>query len=301
MAEIPNMKLTVDGLEQRSEVVEIMARFGQPVSADTRKFIQEHGLDDCESGGCMSWIWYQWLQGTSVDKIRRRVDAFVERGMEMQEISHKLHGRPRHDLYLLHCAIFASSESQLNRLAEQVVDTSGYKKYKPSNDGEMYECAWCGLVKHWILGNRKKAAQQSKVVWSAYRFPNLRAATKPLVVPWLEEDWESFRKQQERDFGRLWDRAHKDRWTVRKETREEIVVTIAKYFAPQDWCWAHCGMAMLAHRQGVEVRTEAFWFPAHALRFVNRNRGINPVQQAGCSEPRDGASVSDPKPRARGH
>jgi hypothetical protein len=116
------MKLTVNDLRDRTEVAETMAGFDQPIDKDTRQYLKETGLDDAQPVGCMEWIWWQWLLGAPQKKIHMRVEAFVERGMEMQRISPHLHHRPAHDLYLLHCAIFASSEAQLHELAEQVVD-----------------------------------------------------------------------------------------------------------------------------------------------------------------------------------
>jgi hypothetical protein len=219
----------------------------------------------------MGWNWFQWLLGGPVGEIRGRVEAFVDRGMAMQEISPLYEGRPGHDLFLLHCAIFASSDAQLKKVAERVVDTSGYKGHAPPNTGDLYESAWCGMVKHWILGDRDKAAQQAEIVWKAYRFPNLRASVKPLVTPWLKGDWSSFRQQQQKDFAKLWERIRKDRSAV-KENGEEIVIDVDRFSTKQTWCWAHCGMALLAHRQGAEVVTDDFWFPPHALKCVTPNQ-----------------------------
>jgi hypothetical protein len=215
----------------------------------------------------MEWTWFQWLAAGSVDDIRSRVEAVVDRGMTLQDLTPLLQGRPSHDLFLLHCAIFASPEKQLAKLAERVVDACDFGEYKPKNDGELYESAWCGMVKHWILGDRKKAAEHADIVWGAYRFPNLSPSTKPLITPWLNEDWDSFRKHQQKDFKKLWDHIRKDRWRpILKESAEEIVVSVERFRGKQSWCWAHCGLALLAHRRGIPVATDDFWFPPYALK-----------------------------------
>lgn len=88
------------------------------------------------------------------------------------------------------------------------------------------------------------------------------AAPKPLVIPWLKRDWAAFAKQQQKDFEKLWNRARKDRWTVKSENSTEVVVTTERYQIDHMWCWAHCGMALLAHREGAQVVTDPFWSPA---------------------------------------
>jgi hypothetical protein len=261
------MKLTVEHLQRKIQNTETLAEFGNPIGPRTHEYLLESGLSEGWPVFCMQWIWFQWLAAGPVDEIRTRVEAVVDRGMALQDLTSLLQGRPSHDLFLLHCAIFASPETQLRTLAERVVNASGFGEQKPKNDGELYESAWCGMVKHWILGDRKKAIEQADIVWKAYRFPNLRATTKPLVTPWLNEDWDSFRKQQQKDFKKLWDRIRKDRWRpILKETGEEVVVSVERFNGKQSWCWAHCGLALLAHRRGVHVATDAFWFPLHALK-----------------------------------
>jgi len=263
------MKLTVKDLQGKSQRAEALARFGEPITLTLREYLLEDGFEESTAVSCMDWIWCQWLSGAPIEEVRGRVEGVVNRGMEMQDISPLFRKRPSHDLFLLHCAIFASSTSQLKKLAERVVDASGYKQYTPRNDGELYESAWCGMVKHWILGDRDKAAQQAEIVWGAYRFPNLKASTKPLVAPWLKQDWKSFMTQQRKDFIKHWDRIRKDRWCpIQKEDSEKIIVSVDRFSPKQSWCWAHCGMALLAYREGAEVATDPFWFPPHALKCV---------------------------------
>lgn len=193
-------KLKLENLLPNARVWGIMAQFGKPIDQETKEYLEEEGLGDGRTRaiGCLGWIWSQWLLQTSPTAIREQVEPFVERGMEMQELSSKFSMRPLHDIYLLQCAIFASDEAQLKKLAQRVVDTGGYRNYRPRNDGELYISAWSGMLKHWILGNTKKAREQSEVIWDAYRDISCRAATKPLVTPWLNCDWEGFRKSQER-------------------------------------------------------------------------------------------------------
>jgi hypothetical protein len=170
-----------------------------------------------------------------------------------------------HDLYLLHCAIFASDDSQLKTVAEQVADADGDKCTKPLDNGELYASAWCGMIKYWILGDDRRALQQADLIWGAHRETTVFAAPKPLVLPWLKRDWAAFFKCQQKDFEKLWNRARQDRWTVKAENSTEVVVTTERYQIEHQWCWAHCGMALLAHRQGVKVASDPFWFPAIAL------------------------------------
>jgi hypothetical protein len=146
-----------------------------------------------------------------------------------------------------------------------VVDASGYANYTPQNDGELYVSAWSGMLKFWILGDRKRAEQEAKVVWQAHRDISFRASSKELVIPWLAGDWKSFMKHQQKDFEKLWARVCKD-GTVTSETSFERVVNMSKFSSVQQlWCWTHCGLALLAHRHGVQIMTDPFWLPSAAI------------------------------------
>ena len=261
------MKLTIEQLEDSGRVAEIMASFGKPMNRITKEYLMEKGLDYARVVGCMKWIWFQWLQNGSEALIRERVASFVADGMQRQKLSPKFRHRPRHDLLLLHCAVFASRRAQLLKLAERVVDASGFRSYTPRNDGELYTSAWCGAFKYWILGDREKAVQQAEIIWGSYRPPYLKAASQPLATPWLKQDWNAFVKAQKKDFEKLWSSGRKN-GTVRKQTSLETIVTVDSYPVEQLWCWAHCGMALLAYRQGVQVVTDPFWFPPHALKCL---------------------------------
>ena len=48
---------------------------------------------------------------------------------------------------------------------------------------------------------------------------------------------------------------------------------VERYNVQQLWCWAHCGLALLAYRAGAEVATDPFWFPSHALQCGPVERG----------------------------
>src|SRR5258708_34659341 len=100
------MKLIVDNIQTTSEIAIKMAQFDAPIDETTKTFLQERGFSDAKTRavGCMTWIWQQWLLETPCSVISKRVESFVDRGMDMQHISAKFHMRPMHDLYLLHCA-----------------------------------------------------------------------------------------------------------------------------------------------------------------------------------------------------
>lgn len=217
--------------------------------------------------GCLGWIWCQWLSGAPKEKIQNEVEFVVARGMEVQEQSRNQNYRCLHDLWLLNCAILASSNSQLEKLAESVVDSRGDKQ-EPRNNGELFAAAWCGALKYWILGDPKQAANQFETVGKAYRYDIARVAPKSLVSQWLAGDWKSFVKEQRKDFKALWEWLRKNRLVV-SENESETVIAFDQLPVPgRGWCWSHCGLAMLAHRQGVEVTTDPFWFPPHALQCV---------------------------------
>jgi hypothetical protein len=184
------MNLKIEKLQPRARVWERMAQFGQPIDPATLAYLKEDGLGDGEARavGCMGWIYSQWLMAGPATEIHKRVEEFVERGMKMQSLSPKFYKRPVHDLYLLHCAIFGSSDEQLKTLAKRVVDGSGYKKYTPRNDGELYTSAYCGMLKYWVLGEWEKAIQQSEIIWGAHHYVAYRAASKPLITPWLKRE-----------------------------------------------------------------------------------------------------------------
>jgi hypothetical protein len=229
----------------------------------------EHGFSSPRiwAEGCLGWIWCQWLSSAPREKIQKEVEFVVERGMEMQKKSANQHYRCLHDLWLLNCAALASSTNQLERLANVVVDSKGDKQ-EPRNNGELFAAAWCGALKYWILGEQKKAAEEFKIAGEAYRYDIARVAPKPLVAKWLAGDWKGFAKEQKKDFKARWERARKDRIVI-SENADEVVIAFDNIPVPgRGWCWAHCGMAMLAHRQGIEVVTDPFWFPPHALDCV---------------------------------
>ena len=230
----------------------------------------------CWAEGCMGWVWCQWLSGGECDIVRKEVEFAVERGMEVQTLAKDQNYRCLHDLWLLHCAIFASSEAQLLRLAEAVVDSSGTTE-SPRNNGELFAAAWCGMLKYWILGDKEKSRKEAEVIWGAYRYDIAKTAPKPMVVKWLAEDWKGFAKQQQKDFKAQWDRLRKYS-IVRSETDQETVIAFDGIpVAGEGWIWAHCGLALLALREGAEVFTDPLWFPEHALRCAQSRAGSRGV------------------------
>jgi hypothetical protein len=261
------MKITVLNLEQRIWIGENLALFGRPVDRDAEISLMKSGLSDARirAGGCLGWIWGKWLSGASKEEIRSTVEPFVERGLELRARSKSYDTLPLHDLLLLNCAIFGSSEAQLKMVAERVADAAGDKNETPLDNGELFAAAWCGTLKHWIRGDYQKATQQSELVWGAYREHNVSTASKPLVVPWLNRDWAKFKKAQEKDLEKLWVRARKNGTVIGTSDDQGLVMTTDKYYVMNDWCWSHCGLALLAHRHGADVATDPFWFPPNAL------------------------------------
>lgn len=265
--------IKVLSLEESARKAAMLARFGSPIEQPDLNYLLGNGLKAAAHSAlsCMGWVWRQWLTGVSRAAVSKQVEPLVERGLELRGRSKSYHCLPEHDLHLLHCAIFSGSDTLVRSVAEQIADAEGDKGAKPMDfgHGELYAAAWSGMMKYWILGDQPKALQQADIIWGAYRDKSLFAAPKPLVQPWLKQDWKAFTKCQQKEFEKLWNRARKDGWTVRSETSTEVVVTTERYQIGHQWCWAHCGMALLAHRQGAEVATDPFWFPSTALSDVS--------------------------------
>jgi hypothetical protein len=261
------MHIKVLQVSESAQKAEKQAEFGKPIDESMKLGLLRSGLQGAahRASNCMGWVWRQWLMGNGKEVLAPKVEPFVSRGLEMRAITRSYHGLPVHDLYLLNCAIFGGSDAQVMAVAEKVTDASGDKGEGPRDDGELYAAAWCGMMKYWILADERKAAEQSELIWGAYRQSGMKAASKPLVIPWLKRDWKAFAKAQSKDFEKLWNRARKDCWTVRSENSTEVVVTTERYQIEHQWCWAHCGMALLAHREGAEVVTDPFWFPEVAI------------------------------------
>lgn len=259
--------LKVAALAESASKAEERAAFGRPLNDADLKYMLGSGLKEAlyRAENCMGWVWRKWLAGASREEISQRVGPFVERGLEYRELCRCYDYVALHDLYLLHCAIFGGSESQVRQVAAVMGDASGDKGAVPRDDGELYAAAWSGMLKYWILGEEGKAVEQSEMIWGAYRERGIFAAAKPLVTPWLKRDWPRFQKAQRKDFDKLWQRAKKDGWTVRAENSTQVIVTTEKYQIEHMWCWAHCGLGILGHRAGAEVATDEFWFPENAI------------------------------------
>lgn len=89
-------------------------------------------------------------------------------------------------------------------------------------------------------------------------------------------------KARRKEFQKLWTRARNDGWTVKAESAAEVVVTTDRYQIEHQWSWAHCGMAMLAHREGVDVATDSFWFPKSATAetgIISRSKESSSTDQ----------------------
>jgi hypothetical protein len=265
------MNLTINDLPKALNIARYMACFGTEFNEATKNRIRDEGFGGLASTahGCLRWIWTQWLAGAPATDIQSQVQAFVLRGMELRSLSSRSEWRGRHDLFFLHCAIFVSPEIQLKALAEQVVDASGFEGRSPEERfGELHASAWSGMLKYAILGNPERAVEQANIAWKARQDNSFHTAAKSLVTPWLEQDWKAFAKAQEKDFRRLWGRLSKDP-TVMSQSGDNVAVNTLDISIPQIWCWAHCGLAILAHRQfGAKVATDPLWFPRRALEVV---------------------------------
>lgn len=259
--------LKVAALAESVRKGEAAAEFGRPLNEADAKFMLGNGLQAAlhRAEKCLGWVWRQWLLGAAREEISQRVAPFVERGLEYRDRCRSYDYVALHDLYLLHCAIFGGNQSQLKRVAAAVGDASGDKGVVPQDNGEWYAAAWSGMMKYWILGEDQKALEQSNVIWTAHRDREVSAAPKPLVASWLSRDWPRFIKAQRKDFDKLWQRAKKDAWTVKAEDSTHVIVTTEKYQIGHQWCWAHCGLAILARRAGAEIATDEFWFPKAAV------------------------------------
>lgn len=275
-------QLKVLDLEWEAKKAATLAELGKPFDESHRHGLLDSGLRWAfhYADWCLGWIWRQWLMGTPHEVIREQVGPFVERGLRLRREAHDYEKLPHHDLLLLHCAIFASDAAQLSEVVETVSDVAGDKGTRPADVGsqfslscgEFYAAAWCGMMKNAILGDAVKAAEQYAMIWKAKRDQEFVAAPKALTNAWLKQDWRAFINHQKKDFERLWTRARRHQWSVKSETPSEVVVTTRGYRISHMWCWSHCGMALLAHRKGVEVATDPLWFPPHAL-------GGSPVNQ----------------------
>jgi len=260
-------QIVVTQLAESIQNSEWLLEFGKPIGEKEFALVLGNGpryaADRAER--CLGWIWRQWLLGNSRVAIQQQVGPFVKKGIEIRARSKVYDFMPLHDLFLINCAILGGTEGQIEEVAEVIADISGDRGQTPFNNGELYAAAWCGALKHWILGDATKALEQSELIGGAYRDQRLKAASKPLLTPWLKKDWPKFYKQQEKDFERLWASARKNHWPLRSENSTELIMTTDGFQFGHMWCWSHCGLALLAKREGADVVTDPFWFPPIAL------------------------------------
>src|SRR6267142_291598 len=97
---MPAMNLKIERLQESASTAEIMASFEKP-------------LDKVRVVGCMKWLWFQWLLRSSPKAITERTTAFVADEMKRMRFSPLFNHRPRHNVLLLQCAIYASPKDQL--------------------------------------------------------------------------------------------------------------------------------------------------------------------------------------------
>lgn len=259
------MKLIIEDVELIASLNEKLAQFGQPISQLGLEYLKGKGFNDLriKTFGCIGWIWVQWLLKADKSKVRQVVSDFVGRGLEAYKLTRNVHFRAQHDLFLLHCAIYASPDSQLEAVAEAVIDSSGAHGCSLKNDGELYHGSYCGMLKYAILDNRADCEKEYQVMKDAYINPAFRGAAKPLIKNWIEGNIDDFVRNQAKDFERLWKFA--DKYRIAVQNGENKTLQLGKISTEQNWCWGHCGLAMLFHRKGAKVATDELWFPESAL------------------------------------
>ena len=135
----PIPKIKVLKLSESIRKAESMAEFGRPIDKTMRNGLLKSGLKGAahRASNCLGWIWRQWLAGIPRTAFATRIEAFVDRGLKLRALSQSYDCLALHDLYLLHCVIFGSSDPQIKVVAERVADTSGDKGKKPLDNGEL--------------------------------------------------------------------------------------------------------------------------------------------------------------------
>ncbi|MFT4691887.1 MAG: hypothetical protein ACI9OD_004113 [Limisphaerales bacterium] len=260
------MKTTIVEIDEYEKRWEGGSRFGEPLDDLAKSYLESEGFADGAfmSECCLGWIWSQWMKARTVAGISSKVGENLSQGMQMRTESSVFTDKPLHDLLLLVSASLGGTESDLNEVAECVMDTGGDGTMQPSDSNQIHECAWTGMFKYFALKDYGKAAEEAESIWSSKAHSSIKGAAASLVKPWLARDWNAFRKQQKKDFTRLWNWSKKNKILVEKKTKRTIDLP-RLVLVKERWCWAHCAMAMLAAREGEEVETDEFWFPPSAL------------------------------------
>ncbi len=260
------MKTELVDLEKISERWELSCRFGESFDERRVKNLAKFGFADgaIRSERCIAWVWTQWIFGKTTSELSKKVSLSLHRGVGLREYPHVFNDKPLHDLLLIVSASLGGTESDLKEVAECVMDGSGDGNLRASDINEVHLCAWTGMFKYWVLGERDRAVSEAEAIWKTRPHPSIKGAAASLVNPWLAGDWDAFRKRQRKDFSRLWAWAKKNKIVIEKKTKR-IVDFPRLVLVKERWCWAHCAMAMLAARQGVEVETDELWFPPTAL------------------------------------
>ena len=271
-----------DGISVKFELEDYIRRMGpgmadaarQPLAPGNLTYLQEEGLADaeCKACFCLDWIWGEWMAKTPAAEIRAVSSPVIDRGLKLRDLSPKFSHRSRHDILLLAVAAVAGSQDQILRVAEGSVDSTGFRDFVPQDrgHGELYESAWAGILKYWVLGDLKRAQKESAIAWGAYRHPSFSFGTKPIATPWLKQDWNRFRRAQVKDFEKFWKRIAREPRCVRR-TKTRITVNVSTIgLGMQTGYWANYILGALAYRQGAEVATDPLWFPPHALNCIPR-------------------------------
>jgi hypothetical protein len=114
--------IKVLSLSESARKTEGFAKFDLAIEESDLRFLLGNGLKGAahRAAHCLGWVWRQWLMGVPSKAFSSRLERFVDRGLELRARSTSYHMLAVHDLYLLHCAIFASGPAQLRKVAEQI-------------------------------------------------------------------------------------------------------------------------------------------------------------------------------------
>ncbi len=260
------MKMHVGDLAEIASDFEISCGFGETFDDRRIKRLEKRGFADAaiRSEWCIIWLWAQWISGVTTSRLTENVSLSLRRGISLRDYPHIFRDKPLHDLLLIVSACLGGTESDVIEVAECVMDTSGDGNLRASDINEVHLCAWTGMFKYWVLGDHEKAASEAEAIWKSRPHPSIKGAAASLVNPWLARDWDEFRKQQRKDFSRRWAWGGKYKIVTEKKTKR-VIDFRSLVLVKERWCWAHCAMAMLAAREGIEVETDEFWFPPTAL------------------------------------
>lgn len=253
--------VVIQDLAETANISELLAEFERPLNAFYLTPRVGYSSARHMTAFCPRWIWTQWLLAAPAELIAEKVRLTVNRGIQLHSWAKSEYRRGLHDLFLLNCALYTLPLTELRTVAETLCEASGEEE----NDGEVLARAWCGTLKYKLLGNNPQSLVQYKHLVAAYN-PHARTGTKEYLRVLIREDWNKLPALQNKDFARMWARAHRNGIVSGKfPDRQQVIVRINGIPIEQFWCWSQVGVALLAYRLGASVATDPLWFPAHAL------------------------------------